>query len=67
MAGAKSGVATRFKEMNEKCLYTHCYGHALNPAVGDAVKKVSCLSDALLCCFGNLQVGKKIPTTEHQA
>ena len=38
MSGSKSGVATRFKEENEKRLFTHCYGHALNLAVGDAIK-----------------------------
>ena len=28
MAGPKSVVATQIKSLNEKCLYTHCYGHA---------------------------------------
>ena len=41
MAGSKSGVTTRFKEEYEKCLFTHCYGHALNLAIGDAIKKVA--------------------------
>ena len=35
MAGKRSGVATQIKTLNNKCLYTHCYGHALNLAVGD--------------------------------
>lgn len=43
MAGVRKGVATQIKEINSKCLYTHCYGHALNLAVGDAVKTVDCL------------------------
>ena len=29
MSGPKSGVATQIKSLNGKCLYTHCYGHAL--------------------------------------
>ena len=29
MAGEKTGVATQIKTINGKCLYTHCYGHAL--------------------------------------
>ena len=33
MAGAKTGVATQIKAINGKCLYTHCYGHALNLAI----------------------------------
>eukprot|EP00112_Aurelia_sp_Birch-Aquarium-sp1_P015994 Seg3588.3 transcript_id=Seg3588.3/GoldUCD/mRNA.D3Y31 product="Zinc finger MYM-type protein 1" protein_id=Seg3588.3/GoldUCD/D3Y31 len=43
MAGAKTGVATQIKAINGKCLYTHCYGHALNLAVGDSIKSVECL------------------------
>ena len=47
MAGEKTGVATQIKSVNGKCLYTHCYGHALNLAVADAIKSVKCMSDAL--------------------
>ena len=36
MSGAKSGVATRIKTLNEKCLFTHCYGHVLNLSVKGA-------------------------------
>ena len=43
MAGAKTGVAAQIKAINGKCLYTHCYGHALNLAVGDSIKSVECL------------------------
>ena len=43
MAGAKIGVAAQIKAINGKCLYTHCYGHALNLAVGDSIKSVECL------------------------
>ena len=47
MAGERTGVATQIKALNGKCLYTHCYGHALNLVVGDAVKSVKCIKDAL--------------------
>lgn len=47
MAGEKTGVATQIKTINGKCLYTHCYGHALNLAVADAIKSVQCISDSL--------------------
>ena len=30
MAGVKSDVAKRIKVLSRKCLYTHCYAHALN-------------------------------------
>ena len=43
MAGAKTGVATQIKAINGKCLYAHCYGHALHLAVGDSIKQVYCL------------------------
>ena len=42
MAGEKTGVATQIKTIN-----THCYGHALNLAVADAIKSVQCISDSL--------------------
>ena len=43
MTGKKKGVATVIKNINGKCLYTHCYRHALNLAVGDSVKNVNYL------------------------
>ena len=51
IAGKKKGVATVTKNINGKCLYTHCYGHALNLAVGDSVKKVKLLADT----FGTIK------------
>ena len=46
MSGKASGVATQFKLENEKMLYSHCYGHALNLAIKDACDKVECLKEA---------------------
>ena len=64
MAGRKKGVATVIKRINPKCLYTHCYGHALNLAVGDSVKNVKLLSDS----FGTIKeicnLVKKSPKRE---
>ena len=37
MAGSKNGVAARLLAEQPRALLTHCYGHALNLAVGDAV------------------------------
>ena len=45
MSGAKSGIATRIKTLNEICLCTHCYGHVLNLSVKDACSDVKCLKD----------------------
>ena len=46
-ADEKTGVATQIKTIKGKCLYTHCYGHASNLAVADAIKSVQCISDSL--------------------
>ena len=40
MAGTKFGVATHLKLFNGKCLFTHCYGHALNLAVGHVIRNL---------------------------
>ena len=45
MSRAKTGVAARIKTLNEKCLFTHCYGHVLNLSVKDACSDVKCLKD----------------------
>ena len=46
MSGKQADVATLFKLLNLKMLYTHCYGHALNLPVKDACFKVTILKDA---------------------
>ena len=40
MAGIKSGLATQLKLLNGKYLFTHCYGHALNLAVGAVIQNL---------------------------
>lgn len=47
MTGVRTGVATRIKQENPKCLLTHCYCHAFNLAVGDTVKNVPLLKEVL--------------------
>ena len=49
MSGAKHGTFTQILKEEERALYTHCYGHALNLAVGDSIRK-SIMSDALDNC-----------------
>ncbi|XP_029208676.2 zinc finger MYM-type protein 1-like [Acropora millepora] len=61
MAGEKTGVATQIKALNSKCLYTHCYGHALNLAVADAIKSVKCISDSLETVREIAKLVKKSP------
>ena len=38
-------------------LTTHCYGHALNLAVADAIKSVQCISDSL---YTEREIGKLV-------
>ena len=41
MTGSKGGVSTQLSKEEPRALYTHCYGHALNLAVSDMMKKNS--------------------------
>ena len=61
MAGPKSGVATQIKSLNEKCLYTHCYGHALNLAIGDVIKSVKSLGETFGAAYEICKLVKKSP------
>ena len=60
-AGEKTGVATQIKTIHRKCLYTHCYGHASNLAVADAIKSVQCISDSLDTVH---EIGKLVKNTK---
>ena len=47
MVGSKKGVATIIKQSQPNCLLIHCYCHALNLAVRDAIKNVPVLKESL--------------------
>ena len=47
MAGAKNGVATQILHEEPCATFIHCYGHALNLAAGDTVKKNKVLRNTL--------------------
>ena len=66
MAGKRKGVAKQIKAINGKCLHTHCYGHALNLAVADAVKAVKCIGDALEVVREIGKLVKKITSVGHK-
>ena len=61
MAGAKTGVVTQIKFINSKCLFTHCYEHALNLAVGNVLKNVPQLREALETAYEICKLIKKSP------
>ena len=47
MAGIRNGVATQIRAEEPRAIYSHCYGHALNLAACDTVKKNKILRDVL--------------------
>ena len=47
MVGSKNGVATQLLAKEKRAVLTHCYGHALNLAVGDSMKQSKVCRDAL--------------------
>ena len=47
MVGIRSGVATLIQREEPCAIMTHCYGHSLQLAVGDIVKQMKTMSDAL--------------------
>ena len=51
MSGVRRGGATQFLTEEPRALYNHCYGHALNLAIGDTIKQVKLLRDTLDTCF----------------
>ena len=47
MAGCRTGVASQILALESRALYTHCYGHSLNLAMCDTIKKCKLTRDAL--------------------
>ena len=47
MRGAKSGVSKQITDEEPRVVFMHCYGHALNLVVGDAVKQSKLMKDAM--------------------
>ena len=47
MSGARTGVAKRIADEEPRAVYTHCYGHSLNLAASDTIKKSKVMKNAL--------------------
>ena len=60
MSGHHSGVATLMQE-EPRAIYTDCYGHTLNLACMDAIKKCTALRDSLDVVQEITQLVKKSP------
>ena len=64
MSGAKSGVATRLCAAEPRAVFTHCYGHSLNLACGDAIKRCKLMQDALDTTHEIMKLIKKSPARD---
>ena len=47
MSGLKTGVDKRISDEDPRAVFTHCYGHSLNLAASDTIKKSGMLRNAL--------------------
>ncbi len=47
MSGIRNGVAKKIRDDEPRAIYTHCYGHSLNLAVGDTIKNFSITKNSL--------------------
>ena len=61
MSGAKSGVALQIKNEESHALYTHCYAHSINLAVGDTMKSCPVLKDTIDNTYELTKLVKKSP------
>ena len=51
MKGPKNGVVVQIKKEQQRKLYSHCYAHSLNLAVGDTMKSSNVLQDTIDTTF----------------
>ena len=61
MCGSQGGVATVIQREEPRAIYIHCYGHALNLACGDAIKKCEVMRNALDTSYELIKLIKKSP------
>lgn len=47
MAGIRNGVATQIQKEESRAIFTHCYGHSLNLAASDTVRRCKTMKKAL--------------------
>ena len=45
--GVRNGVAKQISNEESRAVFSHCYGHALNLAVGDTIKQIEVLKDLM--------------------
>ena len=65
MAGCRTGVASQILSIESRALYTHCYGHSLNLAMCDTIKKCKLTWDALDAAYEISKLIKFSPKRNH--
>ena len=48
MSGVRNGVAKILTDEEPRAIYTHCYGHCLNLAIGDTIDDMRTVSFLIL-------------------
>ena len=61
MTGSKSGVATQIRAEQPKAVFTHCYGHSLNLACADSIKRCKVIKEALETTYEITKLVKMSP------
>ena len=61
MASTRSGVAKLFLAEEARAIYTHCFGHALNLAYRNTIKRCRIMNDALDITHEIIKLVKKSP------
>ena len=61
MSGPKSGVAVQIKSEETRALYTHCYAHSINLAVGDTMKAIPFMKETIDNTYELTKLVKKSP------
>ena len=61
MRGSRNGVAKILMDEEPRAVYTHCYDHSLNLAVGDSIKRCIVMQSSLDVVFEISKLIKKSP------
>ena len=61
MSGIKSGVAKLLTDIEPCAIYSHCYGHALNLAASDAIKRCTLMKNTLGAVYEICKLVKSSP------
>jgi len=61
MSGVRNGVSTLISQEESRAVFTHCYGHSLNLAMNDTVKRCKLVKSSIEVVFEISKLIKKSP------